>query len=153
VAQIPESVVTEALAHLELPRRRPTPGQWLRYAVLATAPRQCRTWVLHDITCRTWVLRNAARSLVLIAPLVAAVLAIYGLSLQMRLLIVLNAGLPAFLAGMLMTLAATERRAARAGYPAEIGEAIRHRRSVERQTNANRARRERIAARQARRAN
>jgi hypothetical protein len=152
LAGIPESVLDDALSQLERPWQRPTPRQWLRYAVLATAPAGCRSWVLHDITCRTWVLRNAARVLVLIVPLAVAVMAIYPLSLTMRLLIVLNAGLPAFFGGMLMTLSATERRAARAGYPAEIGQAIRQRRSVDRQITANRARRERIAARQARRA-
>jgi hypothetical protein len=72
-------------------------------------------------------------------------------SLGIRLLILANAGLPALLASMIFVLPANERRLIRAGYPAELGTAVRTRLSTERQTYGNRMRRERAAARRARR--
>jgi hypothetical protein len=148
MADVSDAAVDAALADLDRPHARPTVLEWLRYAISGTAPERCRTWVLHDITCRTWALRHAARSLVLLAPFLIAVL-LLPLSLGMRLLILANAGLPGLLGCMLLILNATERRLARAGYPSEVGQLIRHRRAVDKQRASNHARRERIAARRA----
>src|SRR5205823_4038820 len=102
-------------------------------------------------TARTWVLRHAARSLVLLTIPVLAVLLFLPASMAIRLLVLANAGLPAFLASMIFLISASERRLVRAGYPAELGQAIREKRALEKQVTSNRARRERIAARRARR--
>lgn len=144
----PESALDAALADLAATRHRPSVSEWLRYAITGTAPQRCDSWVLYDITCRTWVLRHAARSLVLLAPLLVAVL-LLPLSLAMRLLILANAGLPGFLGCMLLVLNSSERRLARAGYHPEVGQLIRQGRAVDKQRASNRARRERIAARRA----
>jgi hypothetical protein len=151
VGQIPVSVMAAALDDLERPRHRPHPLEWLRYAFTARAPQRCRTWVLHDVTTKTWVLRHAARSLVLLATPVALVLLFLPAPLHIKLLVLLNAGLPAFLAGMLFVMPAGERRLVHAGYPAELGQAIRQNRADYQQIVSNSARRERIAARRARR--
>ena len=143
-----EPAVDAALTDLAAPRQRPSVSEWLRYAVTGTAPQRCERWVLHDITCRTWVLRHAARSLILLAPLLVAVL-LLPLSLGMRLLILANAGLPGLLGCMLLVLNSSERRLARAGYHPEVGQLIRQRRAVDKQRTSNHARRERIAARRA----
>lgn len=151
MATIPESAMRDALQDLNGPRRRPTPIEWLRYAVLARAPHRCRTWVLHDVTAGTWVLRHAARTAVLLAVPALLVLLLAPVPFSYRLLIVANAGAPSFLGGMLFVQPAAERRLIHVGYPGELGEAIRHNRAVQKQNTSNRARRERIAARQARR--
>jgi Family of unknown function (DUF5313) len=151
MGQIPVSVMAAALDDLEQPRRRPNPLEWLRYALTASAPPRCRTWVLHDVTTRTWVLRHAARSLVLLATPVALVLLFLPASINIKLLVLLNAGLPAFLASMLFVLPAGERRLVHAGYPAELGQAIRQNRADYKQIVRNSARRERIAERRTRR--
>jgi hypothetical protein len=151
MANIPDSVIDNALASLRQPLHRPNPLQWLKYAVGGSLPKRCGTWVLHDVTAPTWVLRHAVRSLVLLAIPVLAVLLFLPTSLNVRLLVLANAGLPAFVASMIFVLPANERRLVRAGYPAELGQAIRGRRAVEKQVTSNRARRERMAARRARR--
>ena len=140
-----------ALHDLQSPLQRPTPGEWLRYAVLARAPMRCRSWVLRDVTSATWVLRHAARTAVLLAIPALAVLAFAPVPLTWRLLIVANAGAPSFLGGMLFVQPAAERRLIHVDYPGELGEAIRHNRAVQKQNTSNRARRERIAERRARR--
>jgi hypothetical protein len=150
MVSIPNSVVVAAHADLAGPVQRPTVPQWLRYAVTGTVPPRCYTWVLRDITARTWALRHAARSLVLLSPLIIMVL-LLPVSAGMKGLLLANAGIPGFFGCMLLVLNATERRLARAGYPGELGTLIRQRRAEEKQVLGNHARRERIAARQARR--
>lgn len=145
---VPNTAVVAAHADLAGPVHRPTVAEWLRYAITGTAPERSRSWVLRDITAPTWALRHAARSLVLLSPLVLGVL-LLPVPLDMRLLMLANAGLPALLGCMLLVLNATERRLARAGYPSELGQLIRQRRAVEKQVLSNHARRERIAARRA----
>ena len=151
MARVSDAMVNDALASLWQPLHRPNVVQWLRYAIGGSLPERCRTWVLHDVTARTWVLRHAARSLVLLAVPVLVILLFLPVSLGVRLLVLANAGLPAFLASMIFVLPACERRLVRAGYPAELGQAIRERRAAEKQVTSNRARRERIAARRAQR--
>lgn len=148
---VSDSAVNEARAALREPISAPGLWQWLRYAITARLPEQHSAWVLHDVTTRTWVLRHAARSLVLLLVPVLAVLLFLPASLDVRVLTVLNAGLPAFLASMVFLLPACERRLVRAGHAAELGQVIREKRSIEKQTTANHARRERIAQRRARR--
>jgi Family of unknown function (DUF5313) len=152
VADIPESVLNEAVASLRQPFPRPNPLLWLKYAFGRPLPPRYRTWVLHDVTAPTWVLRHAVRSLVLLAVPILLVLLFVPASLGLRLLILANAGLPALLASMIFVLSASERRLIRAGYPADIGTAVRTRLAADRQINGNRIRRERAAARRARRA-
>jgi hypothetical protein len=149
---IPESVVNEAVASLRHPFPRPNPWLWLKYAFGRPLPPRYRTWVVNDVTAPTWVLRHALRSLVLLAVPILLVLLFVPASVGLRLLILANAGLPALLASMIFILPACERRLIRAGYPAELGTAVRTRLAAERQVTGNRIRRERAAARRARRA-
>jgi hypothetical protein len=151
MADIPASMVNEAVASLRQPFPRPNPLLWLKYAVGRPLPRRFHVWVLHDVTAPTWVLRHAARSLVLLAIPILLVFLFVPASLGIRLLIVANAGLPALLASMIFVLPANERRLIRAGYPADLGTAVRTRLAADRQINGNRIRRERAAARRARR--
>jgi hypothetical protein len=50
---------------------RPTPFQWLRYALGGGLPRELSPWVLADTTRRTWVWRHLSRAVVQVLPLMA----------------------------------------------------------------------------------
>lgn len=130
---------------------RPGPLRWLRYAFGGRLPEQYHTWVLHDITCRTWVLRHIARGIVqLIAPITLGLLFI-PTSMPIRVLTVIAAGGPCLLGVTINIIAMTSHRLIKAGYPPGLGEQMRSTRAITAQATANRARRERIAARAARR--
>jgi hypothetical protein len=110
------------------------------------------SWVLYDVTCRTWWLRHFARVFAIITPISAVCF----------LVLVPNFGAPAayagvglfgtlLFAGMTFILIDSDRRAVRAGYPTDYAGQVRSRRATETQHTANYQRRERIAARRARR--
>lgn len=151
MANIPKELVENALIELDQPYDRPTVIEWLRYAVGARVTDHMHTWVLHDVTARTWWLRHASRVLTLLCIPVLLALAFIPASLAFRLEVIANAGFPSFLGGMLFVLSSTERRLVNAGYPAELGQAVRHTLAVRKQSEDNRARRERIEARRAKR--
>ena len=125
----------------------------LWYSIGGSLPARYNTWVLHDVTCRTWVLRHFARVFAVIAPISVAffvvLVPIYGAPMAYA-GICLTGTL--FLAGLTTILIDTDRRAVRAGYPTDYAGRLRSQRAAETQNSANYQRRERIAARRARRA-
>jgi len=150
----PEIPVGSPLASPVEKRERPELRLLLWYSIGGSLPPRYNTWVLHDVTCRTWWLRHFARVFAIIAPLSAAFF----------FFLVPNFGAAAayagtcltgtmFLAGMIYILIDTDRRAVRAGYPTSYASELRSRRATETQNSANYQRRERIAARRARRDN
>jgi Family of unknown function (DUF5313) len=133
--------------------QRPELRLLLWYSFGGTLPPRYNTWVLHDVTCRTWWLRHFARVFVIIAPLSTAFF-----------LFVPDSGGAALYTGVALTgtlvlmsvifmLIDADRRAVRAGYPFSYASELRSRRATEAQRLDNYQRRERIAARKARRYN
>lgn len=59
-----------------MPPARPTPWQWLRYALGGRLPEPLRPWVRHDLTDAGWRLRALARVLVQLLVPVAVVAAL-----------------------------------------------------------------------------
>ena len=57
-------------------RRRPTPLQWLWYALGGGLPRSLSEWVLEDTTRRSWAVRHLARALVQLTPLLVVCLVV-----------------------------------------------------------------------------
>lgn len=104
--------------------RRPNPVQWIWYSLGGRLPEKCRAWVLHDITARTWAWRHAARTTVLLAPLMAVWLLLPG-PLWIRLLLVLMAGLVGYFYSFVYMEEAGENRLAKHGYPRGTGKRIR----------------------------
>jgi hypothetical protein len=117
-------------------RRRPSPLQWVRYALGGGLPAELAPWVLYDTTTRTWVWRHLTRAVVQVLPLVVACL-----------LVPVQFGYRASAAGGGLALAlmfslafmteTTEHRVAKAGYEAGIAAEVR----------ANRVERERVERR------
>jgi len=132
--------------------KRPGLWLWLKYALGAGLPAEYDEWVLHDTTCGSWLLRHFARVLaVIIVPLVLISLFVPA-STSIRVLTALTVGLCQLLLFGIIGSDMTERRLVRAGYPWGTGERTRAQRAVDSQRQANRLRRERIAARRERRA-
>lgn len=133
------------------PIERPSLLRQLWYTIGGSLPARYRYWVLHDVTCRTWALRHIVRTLLIIAPLLTLYLVLMPASLSIRLLsgLTFSGGLLIF--SLVNILVVTDRRAVRAGFRFGLVSEIRETRSRQRQSQANYQRRERIAARQARR--
>jgi hypothetical protein len=96
-------------------------------------------------------LRHFARVLLIITPLCLAYLAFMPSSLGIRLLTGLTFSGAGILFSLVNILVETDRRAVRAGHKSGLAEHIRGERSAERQRTASYDRRERIAARAAKR--
>ncbi len=99
-------------------RSRPTPLQWVRYALGGGLPRELSPWVLADTTGRTWVVRHLARALVQLAPVLVLCLVLPPVPLAYRVSaavggLLLGLGFSAFF--MTETI---EHRVVKAGYPA-----------------------------------
>jgi hypothetical protein len=103
---------------------RPNPIRWLWYAVGGRLPDRHREWVLHDVTTRTWRLRHAARTLVLISPLVLVWLFVPA-PLGLRLTLVLMGLLVGFFYSFAYMEESNEHRLAKHGYPRGTGKRIR----------------------------
>jgi hypothetical protein len=112
---------------------RPNPLQWLRYTFVGSVPAKNRAWVLYDATCSTWLVRHAARYLVLIAPLIAAVMLFLPASLQVRVEGCFAAGGSLLIGYMCFTTESLERRIEKAGYRYGLAGRIRERRANEAQ--------------------
>ncbi len=99
-------------------RSRPTPLQWLWYALGGGLPRELSAWVLADTTRRTWVWRHMARALVQLSPLLVVCVLFVPVPLAYR----LSAAAGGVVLGLLFSLAymveTTEHRVTKAGYPA-----------------------------------
>lgn len=101
---------------------------WLYYQYSGTLPDRYREWVLHDGTCRTWLLRVFLRSMIMVAPIAAALFTAF---------LVLGdswtAAVGAILLGLLVTLRyslgyseeSVDSRLIRHGYPPGHGIAVR----------------------------
>ncbi|MDT4906269.1 MAG: hypothetical protein QOH52_4285 [Pseudonocardiales bacterium] len=126
---------------------RPDPLRWLWYALGGGLAPRFNEWVLHDTTGSTWVVRHVARSLVQLSIPIAAVLLFLPAPLGLRVLTALAAGGSAMMYMIVHTLATTDRRLIRAGYPGGTGEKVRGERATAAQRTSNADRRERIAAR------
>src|SRR3954453_8574892 len=133
------------------PLQRPVGFKLLWYSLGGSLPERHWAWVLHDGTCRTWLLRHFARTLLVVAPIFAAIMALVPASVGTRLLTGLTVSGGLFMFSLVNSLIDTDRRAVRAGYPAGLSADIRSGRSVDRQRLASSLRRERVAERRARR--
>lgn len=130
---------------------RPGGLKFMWYALGGSLPERHSTWVLHDVTCRSWLLRHFFRTMVIIVPLLVVYMAFMPTSLAIRLLTGLTFAGGVFMFSLVNILIDTDRRAVRAGYNPGLPAQLRSQLSAERQRLANSQRRERIAARQARR--
>ncbi|MGY1634729.1 DUF5313 family protein [Geodermatophilus sp. SYSU D01186] len=99
-------------------QRRPTPLQWVRYALGAGLPAELAPWVLADTTERGWVRRHLTRALVQLLPVLLLCLTVVAVPLAYR----LSAAAGGLLLGLFFSLAfmteTIEHRVAKAGYPA-----------------------------------
>ena len=96
--------------------RRPTPLQWVWYALGGGLPRELSPWVLADTTGRTWILRHLSRAVVQMLPVVALCLLV-PVPMAYR----ISAAVGGLFLGLLFSMAfmteTIEHRAAKAGYP------------------------------------
>jgi hypothetical protein len=97
--------------------RRPTPLQWVRYALGGRLPRELSPWVLADTTGPGWVLRHLTRAVVQLLPVLVLCVAVVPVPLAYR----LSAAAGGLLMGLIFSTAfmveTTEHRVAKAGYP------------------------------------
>jgi Family of unknown function (DUF5313) len=107
------------------PRTRPTPLQWIWYALGGGLPRALSPWVLADTTRRTWVWRHLSRALVQLSPLLVVCVLLVPVPLAYR----LSAAGGGVVLGLLFSLAymfeTTEHRVTKAGYPSGTAERVR----------------------------
>jgi hypothetical protein len=131
---------------------RPGLRKLLWYSIGGSLPPRYNTWVLHDVSCRTWVLRHFARVFAIIVPIAVVffvvLVPLYGAPIAYTGVCLIGT---LFIAGLTTILIDTDRRAVRAGYPSDYAGNVRSLRATETQRTANALRRERIAARKARR--
>jgi hypothetical protein len=97
-------------------RVRPGPIQWLWYAIGGRLPDKHRNWVLHDVTTRTWLWRHAARSSVLMSPLIFGWLLLPA-SLGLRLALCLMAALVGYFYSFVYAEESGESRLLKNGFP------------------------------------
>ena len=120
-------------------RSRPTPVQWIWYALGGGLPRELSPWVLADTTRRTWVWRHMSRALVQLTPVLVVCVLLVPVPLAYR----LSAAAGGVLLGLLFSLAymfeTTEHRVTKAGYPSGTAGRVRTER-VERDRVERRAR-------------
>lgn len=97
--------------------QRPTPLQWLRYALGGGLPRELSPWVLADTTGRTWILRHFTRAIVQLLPVVVLCLVVPPVPLAYR----VSAAVGGLFLGLMFSMAfmteTVEHRARKAGYP------------------------------------
>lgn len=100
-----------------MPGQRPSPLQWVRYALGGGLPRELSPWVLADTTGRTWILRHVARALVQLAPVIALCLVVPPVPFAYR----ASAAAGGLLLGLGFSLflmeQTVEHRVVKAGYP------------------------------------
>lgn len=97
-------------------RKRPNPVRWLWYALGGTLPEIHRGWVLHDLTARTWVLRHAARTTIILLPLLIGPLFLPG-PLWIRLCMVLLAVVVGHFYSVAYMAESREHRLRKHGFP------------------------------------
>jgi hypothetical protein len=109
-------------------RQRPTPLQWLWYALGGGLPRDLAPWVLADTTGRTWIVRHLTRAVVQMSPVVLLCLLV-PVPWSYR----LSAAVGGLMIGLLFSIAfmteTTEHRVAKAGYEAGTAARLREERT------------------------
>src|SRR5919107_5999188 len=109
--------------------RRPTPLQWVRYALGGRLPRELSPWVLADTTEPGWVRRHLTRAVVQLLPVLVLCVAVVPVPLVYR----LSAAAGGLLMGLIFSTAfmveTTEHRVAKAGYPPGTAARLRAERS------------------------
>ncbi|WP_376765927.1 DUF5313 domain-containing protein [Amycolatopsis pithecellobii] len=105
-------------------RQRPNPVRWIWYALGGRLPARYRDWVLHDTTSKTWVWRHAARSTVLVGPLMLVWLLLPA-PILLRLALVLMAALVGYFYSFVYMEEAAENRLAKHGFPRGTGKRVR----------------------------
>ena len=113
--------------------RRPTPLQWVRYALGGRLPRELSPWVLADTTEPGWVRRHLTRAVVQLLP----VLVLCVVAVPVPLVYRLSAAFGGLLMGLIFSMAfmveTTEHRVAKAGYPPGTAARMRAERSERQQ--------------------
>lgn len=108
---------------------RPTPLQWVRYALGGRLPRELSPWVLADTTEPGWVRRHLTRAVVQLLPVLVLCLVVVPVPLVYR----VSAAFGGLLMGLVFSLAfmveTTEHRVAKAGYPPGTAARLRAERS------------------------
>jgi hypothetical protein len=98
-------------------RRRPSPLQWVWYALGGGLPRDLSPWVLADTTGRTWIVRHLLRAVVQLLPVMVLCVLVVPVPLAYR----LSAAVGGLLLGMFFSMAfmteTIEHRVTKAGYP------------------------------------
>jgi hypothetical protein len=112
--------------------RRPGHARWLWYAFGGRLPMAYREWVLYDLTCRTWPLRHLARLLTQLVPVAVVLLVLIPGPLWVRVMGVLAGSLIGLMYSFVFLYEATERRAAKAGYPGGTAQVVRQERHAAR---------------------
>ena len=123
---------------------RPNPWQWLKYLLGAGLPPQLNEWVLRDTTSRTWALRQAARTLLLLAPLIVLVLWLPPGPFWIRAMAAFGGVIMSLIYSIGYAVEAAEHRLVKAGYPAGTGERLRAERSERSGAEATARRREKM---------
>jgi hypothetical protein len=98
-------------------RRRPTPLQWVWYALGGGLPRELSPWVLADTTGRTWIVRHLVRAVVQVLPVLILCVFVVPVPLAYR----LSAAVGGLMLGLFFSMAfmteTIEHRVTKAGYP------------------------------------
>jgi hypothetical protein len=98
-------------------RRRPTPLQWVWYALGGGLPRELSPWVLADTTGRTWIVRHLVRAVVQLLPVLILCVFVVPVPLAYR----LSAAVGGLMLGLFFSMAfmteTIEHRVTKAGYP------------------------------------
>ncbi|MFW3172883.1 DUF5313 family protein [Geodermatophilus sp. CPCC 206100] len=109
--------------------RRPTPLQWVWYALGGGLPRELAPWVLADTTGRGWIRRHLTRAVVQLLPVLVLCVAVVPVPLVYR----LSAAVGGLLMGLIFSIAfmteTIEHRVAKAGYPAGTAARLREERA------------------------
>lgn len=111
---------------------RPGPIRWFWYALGGRLPGRFREWVLDDLTRRTWPLRHLTRLLVQLAPVAVVLIAVVPGPLWVRVMGAVGGSVVGLLYSFVFLYEATERRAAKAGYPPGTLAAVREERRADR---------------------
>lgn len=131
--------------------RPPGPLRWLWYSLGGGLPPEYRDWVLHDVTCRSWALRQALRSLMVVAPLAAAVLIFVPGPFWIRGVSALGGITMGLIYALGYLVETTEHRLVKAGFPVGTGERVREQRLTQAHSEAVALRREKMFERMDRR--
>jgi hypothetical protein len=110
-------------------RRRPTPWQWVRYALGGGLPRELSPWVLADTTERGWIRRHLTRAVVQLLPVLVLCVAVVPVPLVYRLSVAVGGLLMALIFSIAFMTETIEHRVAKAGYPAGTAARLREQRA------------------------